>query len=115
MDFIEGLPKAFGSDVIYVVIDRFTKYVHFLPLTSHYTTKSVAQVLFEHVFKLHGLPGSIVSDRDRVFTSLFWQDFFFWENGDQIAHVHSLSPLNRWANREGKQVCGNLLKLYVFP
>lgn len=55
-----------------MVVDRFTKYAHFLPLTSHYTSKNEAQVFFENIFKLHGLPNSIVSDRDKV----LWQELF---------------------------------------
>lgn len=73
MDFIEGSPKSFGSNVIYVVIDRFTNYAHFIHTNSHYTARSVAKAFFDHVFKLHGLPTSIVSYRDKVFASIFWQ------------------------------------------
>ena len=76
MDFIEGLPKSFGCNVIYVVVDRFTKYAHFIPMTSHYTAKSVAEAFFDQIFRLHGLPTHIVSDRDKAFTSLFWQELF---------------------------------------
>ena len=73
MDFIEGLPKSFGSNV---VVDRFTKYAHFIPLASHYTAKIVADTFFDQIFKLHGLPLSIISDRDKVFSSAFWQELF---------------------------------------
>lgn len=76
MDFIEGLPKSNGYDVILVVVDRFTKYAHFLPLKHPYTAMSVAQSLLQHVIKLHGVPKTIVSDRDPVFTSNFWTELF---------------------------------------
>ena len=72
MDFIEGLPKSQGYEGILVVIDRFTKYCHLLALPSKYTAQSVANMYFDNIYKLHGLPLSIVSDRDRLFTSLFW-------------------------------------------
>lgn len=76
LDFIEGLPKVEGYSVILVVVDRFTKYAHFMPLKHPYTALSVAKVLYDNVFKLHGLPQSMVSDRDKVFTSSLWRELF---------------------------------------
>jgi hypothetical protein len=76
MDFIEGLPKSEGKYVILVVVDRFTKYSHCLPLSHPFTVKQVADLYLDQVSKLHGPPAVIVSDRDRIFTSGLWQDFF---------------------------------------
>ena len=72
MDFITGLPKAQGRDCIYVVVDRLTKYAHFFPITTTYTVVQVAEVFFREGFRLHGIPRSIVSDRDSKFFSHFW-------------------------------------------
>lgn len=76
MDFIEGLPKSGKSDSILVVIDKYSKYAHFIPLKHPYTAQDIAQVYVDQVYKLHGLPLKIISDRDRVFTSKFWQLLF---------------------------------------
>ena len=70
-DFIDGLPKSEGFEVILVVVDHFTKYAHFLPLKHLYTTHSVATIV-----RLHGVPASIAFDRDKVFTSSFWKKLF---------------------------------------
>lgn len=64
MDFVEGLPSLGGKDTILVVVDGLSKYAHVLPLVHPFTTATGAQLYFEHIYKLHGLPKTIVSDRD---------------------------------------------------
>lgn len=59
-----------------MVIDKLTKYAHFICLSHPYTALSVAQAFINNIYKLHGLPSIIISDRDRVFTSALWQDLF---------------------------------------
>jgi hypothetical protein len=76
MDFITGLPPSHVFTTIMVIVDRLTKYAHFIPMKTDYTSKSVAEVFMHNIVKLHGLPKSIVSDRDKVFTSAFWQHLF---------------------------------------
>lgn len=76
MDFVEGLPKSKGKEVILVVVDRYTKYAHFIALAHPYNVQTVAQAFIDNVFKLHGPPVSIVTDRDRIFTSNMWQAVF---------------------------------------
>jgi transposase InsO family protein len=72
MDFIDGLPKCGGYSVILVVVDRLTNYSHFIHMMHPYTVVSVAHTFFDNVVKLHGVPKTIVSDRDKVFTCHFW-------------------------------------------
>ncbi|KAG6508994.1 hypothetical protein ZIOFF_034377 [Zingiber officinale] len=76
MDFIEGLPRVKGKSVLFVIVDRLSKYAHFIPLAHPYTAISVVGIFFTEIFRLHGMPESIVSDRDKVFLSSFWQELF---------------------------------------
>jgi len=76
MDFIEALPRVNGKTIILTVVDRFSKYAHFIPLGHPYTAASVAKAFFQEIVRLHGLPATIVSDRDPVFTSDFWKELF---------------------------------------
>ena len=68
MDFITGLPKVQGRDCLYVVVERLTKFAHFFLISSDYSAAHVAELFFREVFRLHGLPKTIVSDRDSRFT-----------------------------------------------
>lgn len=76
MDFIEGLPKSHGKDVILVVVDRLSKYAHFIALSHPYSAISVAQLFLDQIYRLHGMPQTIVNDRDATFLSQFWQELF---------------------------------------
>ena len=76
MDFIDGLPKSKGKTTIMVAVDRLTKSSHFIALSHPYTTTIVAQAFLDQVFKLHDMPENIVSDRDPIFISGFWQQLF---------------------------------------
>ncbi|KAL0554397.1 hypothetical protein IC582_008317 [Cucumis melo] len=74
MDFITGLPRTLrGFTVIWVVVDRLTKSAHFVSGKSTYTASKWAQLYMSEIVRLHGVPVSIVSDRDARFTSKFWK------------------------------------------
>jgi len=76
LDFITGLPKSQGFETIMVVVGRLSKYVHFVPLKHPFTARSVAELFVKEIVRLHGVPNSLVSDRDPLFMSQFWQEFF---------------------------------------
>jgi hypothetical protein len=76
MDFITGLPKTQGRYYIYVVADRLTKFAHFFAISSECKATQVADLFFREIFRLHGLPKNIVSDRGSRFMSAFWQELF---------------------------------------
>jgi hypothetical protein len=65
-----------ARDCIYMVVDRLTKYAHFISIPSEYSTSQVADIFFREVFRLHGLPRYIVSDCDNRFLNAFWQELF---------------------------------------
>ena len=74
MDFVVGLPRSRdGYDSIWVIVDRLTKSAHFLPVKATYSVTKLAKLYVKNIVCLHGVPISIVSDRDSVFTSRFWQ------------------------------------------
>jgi hypothetical protein len=62
IDFIEGLPYSSTANCILVIVDKFTKFAHFIPLAHPYTTSSIATAFMNMVYKCHGLPAAIISD-----------------------------------------------------
>lgn len=73
MDFVIGLPKTQkGHDAIWVIVDWLTKLAYFLPIKKTFPLHWLAGLYIEEIVKLHGIPASIVSDRDSRFTSHFW-------------------------------------------
>jgi hypothetical protein len=76
MDFIKGLPQSGSFNAIWVVVDKFSKFSHFVPLKHPFTTASLAKVFMDQIYRLHGMPKVIISDRDRIFTSKLWQLLF---------------------------------------
>jgi len=92
MDFITLLPKSVGGyDAILVVVDQLTKRGHFIPTVTTASAASTAQLFFDQVWKYHGLPVKIISDRDSKFTSKFWSTL--WKLlGTKLAMSTAYSP-----------------------
>ena len=76
MDFVEGFPKSGKFDGVLVVVDKFSRYAHFIPISHPYSAATIASLFMDNILKLRSMPLSIVSDRDRVFTSAFWKELF---------------------------------------
>ena len=75
MDFVVGLPKTIeGYDAIWVIVDRLTKSARFIEIKVTYSLEKLAELYVSNVVKLHGIPLSIISDRDSRFTSTFWKN-----------------------------------------
>ncbi|PRQ56667.1 putative nucleotidyltransferase, Ribonuclease H [Rosa chinensis] len=91
MDFIDGLPNSQGKNAILVVIDRLSKYGHFIAVTHPYTAAQIAETFMKEVFRLHGMPKTIVSDRDPIFLSHFWKAFYKLQ-GTQLCHSSAYHP-----------------------
>lgn len=113
MDFIGPLPKTpSGFDSITVFIDRFTKMVHCCPSKTTDTAKDVARLFLDTVFRLHGLPESIVSDRDVRFKSKFWQELHRLL-GTKLSMSTAFHPATNGQTERANQVLGGLLRIFV--
>jgi hypothetical protein len=76
MDFVVGLPRTKANhDAIWVIVDRLTKSAHFLPINERYTVDRLVDIYMKEIVARHGVPVSIVSDRDPRFNSRFWRSF----------------------------------------
>ena len=72
MDLITHLPTSEGFDLVFTIIDRFSKYVTFIPCKATCTALDLARMFYDHIVCKFGMPQKIVSDRDSRFLSKFW-------------------------------------------
>lgn len=75
MDFVTGLPVSQGNTTVLTVVDRFSKMTRFIALPKLPTAKETAEIMINHVFRVHGFPRDIVSDRGPQCVSRFWREF----------------------------------------
>eukprot|EP00253_Pinus_taeda_P016848 PITA_16848 len=113
MDFITGLPKTKrNNDSIMVVVDKLSKVEHFIPVQSTYKAVQIAHIFMQHVFKLHGIPKTIISDRDVKFTSAFWKTLFV-DLGTQLNFSTAYHPQTDGQTERVNQVVEDMLRAYV--
>ena len=75
IDIIGPLPKSNGIDTIVVIVDRFTKMIHLKATTTNVSSEGIAKIYRDNIWKLHGIPRKILSNRGLQFTSKFMEEF----------------------------------------
>jgi transposase InsO family protein len=112
IDFMGPLPTSNHHDYLLVVIDRFTSMVHLIPTTVNITASQVAWLFIKEVVKLHGIPESIVSDRDVRFTSKFWRELHRIM-GTKLLMSTSFHPQTDGATERANRSIGQILRTVV--
>ena len=113
IDLIVQLPKTkTGYDAIVVFVDRLSKMVHFQPTVTTATAPDIAKIFFNTIFRLHGMPTVIVSDRDSRFTSLFWKSLFKCL-GTQLAMSTAFHPETDGQTERNNRTLEQMLRIFV--
>src|SRR3954470_16553315 len=113
MDFIVQLPKTKTRfDAIVVFVDTFSKMTHFAPTMITATAPDTAQLFFDHIFRLHGLPKSIISDCDAKFTSKFWQSLF-QTLGTKLAMSTAFHPQTDGQTERANRTLEDMLRAFT--
>ena len=113
MDFIIGFPMTWRQhDSIMVVVYKLTKVTCFIPIKSTHNIDDIAKIFMKEIFKLHGLPKEIVSNRDPKFTSNFWKGLFA-DLGTKLNFSIAYHPQNDGQKERVNQVLEDMLRMYV--
>ena len=112
LDFICGLPPYRGNTTILVVVDRFSKGIHLGMLPQSHTALAVARLFLDLVVKIHGLPRSLVSDRDPLFISQLWQELFK-SSGTQLRMSSTYHPQSDGQTEVLNRVVEQYLRAFV--
>ena len=112
MDFMGPLPQSQDNDYLLVIIDRLTLQVHLVPTTTRVTAKEVAWQFLKEVVRLHGVPESIVLDRDTKFTSTFWRELHKLM-GTKLLMSTAFHPQTDGATERANRSIGQILRMIV--
>ncbi|MCO5575331.1 hypothetical protein L7F22_029131 [Adiantum nelumboides] len=111
MNFVTGLPSVADYDSVYVVLDMLTKVAHLIPVKTTYTASDIIRIFIKEIFRLHGLPKRIVSDRDAKFTLKFWNSLF-QAIGTQLCFSTAYYPQTDGQIERVNQVIEDILRAY---
>jgi deoxyuridine 5'-triphosphate nucleotidohydrolase len=113
MDFITQLPPTKEKhDAILVCVDRLSKMVHLIPTTTTANAPDTAKLFFSQIFRLHGMPNDIVSDRDARFTSMFWKTLFQL-TGTKLKMSTAYHPQTDGQTERANRTIEDMLRSYV--
>ncbi len=112
MDFITDLPVCEGFDAVWTITDRLTKATHFVPCCKRTSSKELSVLFLSHVYRLHGIPKSIVSDRDGRFLNPFWKDFM-GRLGTSLKFSTAFHPCTDGASERMNQTLEQMLRGFV--
>jgi hypothetical protein len=113
MDFITGLPKSTKkNDAIMVVVDKRSKSSHFIPVKSTCKAIDIANIFMKEIFKLHGMPKEIVSDKDTKFTSNFWKSLMV-SFETKLLFITAYYPQTNGQTERVNQIVEDMLRMHV--
>ena len=113
LDFITGLPRNQNqNDSIMVLVDKLSKATHFIPIKTTYNATNIADIFLKQIFRLHGVPKVIISDRDPKFTGNFQKSLFKGLN-TTLNFSTSFHPQTDGQTERVNQVLEDLLRMYV--
>ena len=114
MDFVGPFPESHGYNYLWVVLCRLTSMTHLVPITTRTKASELAWLYFREIVRLHGLPESIVSDRDSKFTSKFWREVHRLL-GTRLLMSTAFHPQTDGASERAIQSVSQVLRSMVGP
>ena len=112
MDFIEALLRSGGFDTIWVIVDRLSKYSHFVPLKHPFNAQGLAHLFVKEIIRLHDIPKSIVSDRGKIFMGHFWQEIRKLQ-GTKLNFTSAYHPESNGQTEVMNKHLGNYLRCFI--